>query len=792
MELTIEKKTKTKKSAPAISREQVLEDYRTCCMSRECSVLARKEVLTGKAKFGIIGDGKELPQVAMARFFKKGDWRSGYYRDQTFHFAAGLMTVESFFAQLYADPENDLFSKGRSMNCHFVTPTVDANGEWLEAKNLKNSSADISPTAGQMARGLGLAFASKKYRRSPELRTGTVFSENGDEICFVTIGDASTSEGVFWESLNAAGVLQVPMITSVWDDGYGISVPKRFQTSKSSISKALEGFQFEEGLRGIDIHRVRAWDYPALLETYEKAAEKARKSHIPALVHVEEVTQQLGHSTSGDHRRYKNEARLKFEVEFDCNSRFAAWIVESGFSTAEELEKIKSEAIAEARAGQKRAYENSLLRAKKGENELCQIFEKLENELPETAQKAAELRNLRNPQLFELAKLARQTLHFLTKKSAAAKTDLEKWLADLNAEQRKIYSSDLYSSTPKSALKVKSVPAIYAENAASLNGFEILNAFFDKKLAENPAIHAFGEDVGEIGDVNQGFAGLQKKHGKERVFDVGIREWTIMGQAIGMAMRGLRPIAEIQYLDYLLYGISPLSDDLAMLRWRTAAQQAAPAIIRTRGHRLEGVWHTGSPMSMMLGTLRGMWICVPRDMTRAAGFYNTLLKSDDPAIVVECLNGYRLKEKMPENLDDFCLPLGQVEILREGSDATLVTYGSCVRVAEDACDQLLAAGISVELIDAQTLLPFDLDKTILRSLQKTSRIAFLDEDFVGGATAFMLQKVIDADGGYRFLDAKPRTITAQEHRGPYGSDGDYWTKPSAEDVFEAIFEMVAE
>lgn len=781
------------KKLTAFDPKTILEQYRTCCMSRECSVLARKEVLTGKAKFGIIGDGKELPQIALASVFEKGDWRSGYYRDQTILFALDLMSIEVFFAQLYCDPEHDIFTGGRSMNGHFVTPTVDKKtGNWLNHNELRNISADISPTAGQMARGLGLAFASKKYRQSDELRDSTGFSKNGNEICFVTIGDASTSEGVFWESLNAAGVMQVPMIVSVWDDGYGISVPKKYQTTKQSISKALAGFQHEEEFGGVEIYRVKAWDYPALLETYQKAADRARKHHIPALIHVEEVTQQLGHSTSGDHRRYKSAERLQFEIDFDCNQKFADWIVENGFASADDLEIIKKEAIAEARRGQAEAYRRSLLPAKKAETEALALLKNAESDFPELAEKRAELENLRGPVVFETVKIVRQALQILPKKETGSRAALENWLTEMGRDAHLIYASELYSESEKSALKVQNVPAVFSEKSVEKNAFEVLNAFFDAKLAENPALFAFGEDVGQIGDVNQGFMGLQQKYGKTRVFDTGIREWTIMGQALGMAMRGLRPIAEIQYLDYLLYGISALSDDLACLRWRTAGQQIAPTIIRTRGHRLEGIWHAGSPMQMMLGTLRGMFVCVPRNMVQAAGMYNVLLKSDDPAIVVECLNGYRLKEKQPDNLADFTVPLGQPEILRSGTDATLVTYGSCVRIAQEACESLAGRGILVELIDCQTLLPFDLKHTIVESLKKTNRLVVLDEDFPGGASAFILQKIMEEQGGYRWLDAAPRTITAAEHRPPYGSDGDYWSKPNAEDVFDAVAALVAE
>ncbi len=788
--------TKAKKTAPIAGehdRQTVLDRYRLCCMSRECSVLARREVLTGKAKFGIIGDGKELPQIALASVFQKGDWRSGYYRDQTILFALGLMPVELFFAQLYADPAHDEFTGGRSMNGHYVTPTIDKKtGNWLNHNELHNISADVSPTAGQMARGLGLAFASKKYRESTALADSTGFSKNGNEVCFVTIGDASTSEGVFWETMNAAGVLRVPMVVSVWDDGYGISVPKKYQTAKQSISEALSGLQFDEELGGVEIYKVKAWDYPALLETYQKAADRARKHHIPALVHVEEVTQQLGHSTSGDHRRYKSDERLQFEKDFDCNARFADWIFENGLASREELAAIEKEGVAEARRGQSEAYRRSMLPGQKAHSEAISLLKDAAADFPGLAERLSELEGLRGPMAYESVKIVRQAFQVLPKNGAASRAAIENWLGEKTADAHRIFSTELYSESEKSALKVPVEPPVFSESSTERPAYEVINAFFDLKLAENPAVFAFGEDVGKIGDVNQGFMGMQAKHGKSRVFDTGIREWTIMGQALGMAMRGLRPIAEIQYLDYLLYGLSPLSDDLACLRWRTAGQQIAPAIIRTRGHRLEGIWHAGSPMGMVLGSLRGMWVCVPRNLVQAAGMYNTLLRSDDPALVVECLNGYRLKERQPDNLSTFTVPLGRPEVLRAGTDATLVTYGSCVRVAAEACERLEAAGISVELIDCQTLLPFDLDSMIVESLKKTSRLAVLDEDFPGGASAFILQNILEKQGGYRWLDAAPRSITAVEHRSPYGSDGDYWAKPNAEDVFDAMTELMAE
>ncbi len=782
---------KKKKSAvPENYRHEVLEDYRTCCISRECSILARKEALSGKANFGIIGDGKEVAQVAMARSWKKGDFRSGYYRDQTLMFALGLMTIEEFFAQLYGDPLTDKLSSGRQMNCHFVTPTIDENGNWLDHKNRFNISSDISPTGGQMARGLGLAFASKIFRDLPHLAGD--FSENGNEVCFVTIGDASTSEGVFWEAMNAAGVTQSPMAVSVWDDGYGISVPKKFQTTKESISVALSGM---EGEGGIDIYTAKAWDYPQLRKIYAEGIEKVRKNHQPALFHIQEVTQQLGHSTSGDHRRYKSPERLQFEIDFDCNRRLAEWIVKNDFATAEELKKIEDEARTSVLSKAKKMYDAY-------HNSAGELFEKLKTtvekcraafpDLPELERLESELSKLRRPIRAELWKMARQVLFSLAGKTGFEKTELENLIADQKSQGEKWYSTHLYSETEKSPLRQTAVPPVFSETSSMKDGWEILNTFFDKTFSSRPEVFAFGEDVGDIGDVNQGLRGMQQKHGKSRVFDTGIREWTIMGQAIGMAMRGLRPIAEIQYLDYLLYGLVPLSDDLCTLRWRTANQQAAPAIIRTRGHRLVGVWHSGSPMSLMLNALRGMWICVPRNMVQAAGMYQTLLGGDDPAIVVECLNGYRLKELMPENLGEFSVPLGQPEIIKPGSDLTLITYGSMVRIAEETCEMLENVGISVELIDVQTLMPFDLPKTCVESLKKTNRVLFLDEDFPGGATAYMMQEVLEKQGGYRFLDSAPQTLTAKQHRPAYANDGDYFSKPQVEDIFEAVYGILRE
>ncbi len=774
---------------------EVLKDFWTCCISREASLLARREVLTGKAKFGITGDGKEVPQVAMARAFKKGDWRSGYYRDQTLMFALELSTVEDFFAQLYADHDNDPFSGGRQMNSHYATPMVDKYGEWVKQTAQYNTSSDISSTGGQMARGLGLAIASKKYRESEDLRDTTDFSENGNEVCFCTIGDASTSEGIFWETVNAAGVTQVPMAISVWDDGYGISVPKKYQTTKGSISEVLEGFRVNEKGEGMDIYNAKGWNYPELCAMYDKGIEKMRRTHTPALFHIEELTQPQGHSTSGSHERYKTSDRLEWEKELDCIKVMAEWMVDSKLATESEIESIKAEARKYVRQAKNNAWSDYYEPIKIYLAEAFSLFERLVvdfSEVEEIKSIQQDLKKMIDPLFAEIIAHLRRVAFVLVGKKSETLSELHSWLQRANNIGHQRYHTHLYSESDKSALKVPAVPAKYSDDSPVLNGFQILNKFFDHTLANNPQFFAFGEDVGHIGDVNQGFAGLQEKYGKERVFDTGIREWTIMGTAIGMAMRGLRPIAEIQYLDYLIYGLQPLTDDLATLRYRSNGQQCAPAIIRTRGHRLEGIWHSGSPLGMMIHSLRGIYLCVPRNMTQAVGFYNTMLHSNDPAIIIECLNGYRLKERLPENLSAFKLPLGVPEVLQEGADVTLVTYGSCVRVAQAGIRLLANAGISVELIDVQTLLPFDLEHSIVQSLEKTNRIVFMDEDVPGGATSYMMQEVLETQNGYRFLDAAPITLTAKAHRPPYGSDGDYFTKPNPEDVFETIYNIMSE
>lgn len=777
---------------PASYRKQVLEDFKICCISREASVIARKEVLNGRANFGIIGDGKEVAQVAMARAWKKGDFRSGYYRDQTLMLALGLMDLDLFFAQLYGDPYNDTFSRGRQMNCHFATEFFDRDGNIVDLKNRYNISADIAPTAGQVARGLGMAFASKKFRENPAL-CGNL-SDQGNEVAFITIGDASTSEGVFWETVNAAGVTQAPLAISVWDDGFGISVPKKYQTVKESISAVLEGFRFENG-SGIQIYTGKAWDYPGLCQLYGEKIAEMRTTHQPALFHIQEVTQQLGHSTSGDHRRYKTPERLEFEEKYDCNRRMEEWMIAEGLASEAEVEQIKKEAKKEANEAALRAYNRYHDKVSALGKELNALLQQAVEEHTGNFKLAGiyqKFQAKRDPLRKELAVVARRSLFALQGETGSVIAGLKRFIQSEMAEGDEIYSSDLTSHSPRSPLLVQPVPAKYSESSPLKDGFEVLNAFFDQKLEQMPELFFFGEDVGHIGDVNQGLRGMQQKYGIDRVFDTGIREWTIIGQAIGMAMRGLRPVAEIQYLDYLLYAISGLSDDLCTLRWRSNNMQAAPAIIRTRGHRLVGVWHSGSPMGMILGSLRGMHICVPRNMTQAAGMYNTLLQSDDPALVIEVLNGYRLKEKLPDNIKDYTVALGQPEILRSGADVTLITYGACVRVAEEACDLLSGMGISVELIDVQTLLPFDLSGVCVASLRKTNRVVFLDEDFQGGASAYMMQHVLEHQNGYRWLDAKPVSLYAKPHRPAYGEDGDYHSKPQVEDVVEAILAITAE
>ena len=782
-------KTSSKKKQSETYKKEVLSDFYLANLSREASRLGRKEVLTGKAKFGILGDGKELAQVAMARSFQKGDWRSGYYRDQTFVMAIGECTIQDYFSQLYADCENDPFSGGRQMNSHFATRMIDEDAEWLKQTYRYNVSSDISCTAGQMGRGLGLATASKVYKNTPAYEGKNHFTNNGDEICFVTIGDSSTSEGAFWETLNAATVERVPMVVAVWDDGYGISVPVEKQTTKGSISEALAGFNLNEDGDGMFIYTANGWDYPELCAAFDRAARMVRREHRPALVHVKEITQPQGHSTSGSHERYKSKERLQWEEDFDCLAKMKEWIIENKIATEEELQTLEKDAIDQCRAAKREAWERveTPLKAEKARlNEIYAVAPSL------FEVQISDLKTMVNPTYSELVQNAKRAEISLRIGGVEVPSELSLFLSEAREKADHRYHTHLYSEGPDAAINVPVVHPEYTEDSKSLNGYQIINAFFDKKFEEMPELVAFGEDVGFIGDVNQGFAGLQEKYGEERLWDSGIREWSIMGQAIGLSMRGLRPIAEIQYLDYILYGLSPLSDDLATVRYRSNGTQKAPAIIRTRGHRLEGVWHAGSPLGLLINSLRGMHIIVPRNMVQAAGFYNTLLKSDDPGIVIECLNGYRLKERLPENIGEYTIPLGVPEILQEGSDITLVTYGSCVREAMKGLELLAPTGISVELIDAQTLLPFDLEGVIVNSLKKTNRIIFMDEDFPGGATAYMMKQVLEDQGGYYHLDGQPVTLTAHAHRTPFGSDGDYFTKPNPEDVFETVYRMAEE
>lgn len=775
-----------------LSPEEILKDFKICCISREASLLARREVLTGKAKFGVTGDGKEIPQIAMARAFQKGDFHAGYYREQTFMFALGLSSLEDYFAQLYADPINDPFSGGRQMNNHFATAAVDQQGKWLPQKEVYNVTSGVSSTAGQVARALGLAFASAKYRESETLNDSTIFSNRGNEVCFCTIGDASTSEGVFWEVMNAAGVLKVPLIMSVWDDGYGISVPTEYQTTKGSISAALEGLRLNEKGQGVEIYTIKGWDYLTLVKTYQKAIRKARKTHTPALIHVYGLTQPQGHSTSGSHERYKSKGRLAWEKEYDCNYQMEKWIIDSGIADAKECKAIREKARKYARACRDRAWKAYKEPVSQTLKDLQNIYETIPNSSHQILSLKQELKTIFNPVVSEMLQNARRMSYQLVGQDQSVVLSLKNWIKRQETTAHSRYHTNLYSDSSQAALKVPVIPPVFSDQSPVKNGYEVLNAYFDKALAKYPNLFAFGEDVGQIGDVNQGFAGLQKKYGKERVFDTGIREWTIMGQAIGMAMRGMRPIAEIQYLDYLIYGLQPLTDDLATLRFRTKGIQKAPVLIRTRGHRLEGIWHAGSPMGMIVNALRGMYVLVPRNMTQAAGFYNTMLQSDDPAIIIEVLNGYRQKERLPDNIGEYTVPLGVPEILEYGTDLTLLTYGACVRVAQAGISLLKEKGISVELIDVQSLLPFDLEGRILESLKKTNRIVFMDEDVPGGATAYMMREVLEKQKGYRYLDSPPLTITAADHRTPYGSDGDYFSKPNPEDVFETVYKLIYE
>ncbi len=793
--MSITKESKTKFSQAKV--KEILADYQLAVASREASLMGRKEVFMGKAKFGIFGDGKEIAQLAMSKVFRKGDFRAGYYRDQTFMFAIEELTIQQYFSQLYAHTsiEADPSSAGRSMNGHYSTRMLDANGDYKNLTDLKNSSSDISPTAAQMPRLLGLAFASKLFRNNPLLKSYSNFSNNGNEIAFGTIGNASTSEGMFFESINAAGVLQVPMLVSVWDDGFGISVPQEYHTTKGSISKILAGFQRKEGEKGYEILTAKGWDYQGLIDTYEKAEKICREEHVPVLIHVLEVTQPQGHSTSGSHERYKTKERLQWEKEFDCIKKMREWIEEDVMILPEEIDAIEKEAKLMAKEAREKAWKEFVSGIKEDQKIVSQFIGKA----AATGENAKALRAIKeeldktiNPVRMDAVKAARKSLRWLRNSEVEAKQNILDWLSKSDQENYDRYNSHLYSQSEASALQVEQIEPTYSDGSMLVDGREVLKVCFDKALERDPRVFAFGEDVGRIGDVNQGFAGLQEKYGELRVGDTGIRECTIIGQGIGAALRGLRPIAEIQYLDYFLYAVQILSDDLATLQYRTKGGQKAPLIIRTRGHRLEGVWHSGSPMGMILNSLRGIYVLVPRDMTQAAGFYNTMLQSDDPAVIIECLNGYRLKERIPDNIGEFTVPLGVPEVLKSGNDVTVVTYGSMCRVVMEAAEELERFGISCEVIDVQTLLPFDIHHSIIDSVKKTNRLVLADEDVPGGASAFMMQKVLEEQGAYEYLDSKPETICAKEHRPAYATDGDYFSKPNVEDIFERIYKMMGE
>jgi len=776
-------------------RKQVLHDFRMACESRQASLLGRKEVLTGKAKFGIFGDGKEVAQIAMAKVFQNGDWRSGYYRDQTFMFARGMSTVQQFFAQLYADPDTDRepASGGRSMNGHFATRLLDEQGNWLPQTDRPNVSADISPTAGQMPRLLGLALASKLYRENADLHAYTDFSLKGNEIAFGTIGNASTSEGIFWETMNAACVMQVPLLMSVWDDGYGISVPAKYQTAKENISRLLSGFQTDKFGQGMEIFTVKGWDYAELCKVYKQAADVCRQKHTPVLVHVTEVTQPQGHSTSGSHERYKSKERLEWEQEYDCIAKMREWLIANDLASAEEADAIEQEATQSVRDAQKAAWNAFLGTIKSEVAGFCDIINNMAAQGVATAEFAeisAGLQSKSDPLRKDIGNALHKALRLTASLDAAQKQPLLDFYRQFTELNHNRYSSHLHSQSAGSALNVPEVPPQYSDEV--VDGYMVVRACFDAAMQRDPRVFAFGEDVGKIGDVNQGFSGLQEKYGELRVTDKGIREWSIVGEGLGAAMRGLRPIAEIQYLDYLLYALEVMSDDIATLQDRTKGGQKAPVIIRTRGHRLEGIWHSGSPMGTIIHAVRGMHVCVPRNMTQAAGMYNTLLKSDEPALVVECLNGYRIKEKLPQNMDEFTVPLGRPDTLRYGEHATLVTYGSCCRIALEAADMLAEHGIRLEIIDVQTLLPFDVNHLIVESLKETNRLVVLDEDVPGGASAFILQQILENQGGYRYLDSAPLTIAAQPHRPAYGTDGDYFSKPGVDEIFMKVYAMMHE
>ena len=778
-------------------KETILSDYKIAVTSRECSLLGRREVLTGKAKFGIFGDGKEVPQLAWAKAFKNGDWRSGYYRDQTFMMAIGQLSIEQFFAGLYGhtDIKADPMSGGRQMGGHFSTHSLNSDGSWKNLTKQKNSSPDISPTAGQMPRLLGLAQASKIFRNVKGSQNGTNFSINGNEVAWGTIGNASTSEGLFWETINAAGVLQVPMVTSVWDDEYGISVHAKYQTTKENISEILKGFQRNGVEKGFEIIRVKGWDYPELIEAYERASKIAREEHVPVLIHILELTQPQGHSTSGSHERYKSKDRLQWESNHDCNKKMREWMISSNIATDETLTEIEAELRKQVREGKKAAWEAFLAPQRQEQEEAIMLLENL----AETSSNKTFIEKLKNdlaeekePMRRDILASARKALRYVVEESSPEKKQLQDWITNYFETIQPKFSAHLYSESKENAKTINEVVATYDEDADDVDGRVVLRENFDAIFQKHPDVMIFGEDTGQIGDVNQGLEGMQEKYGKLRVADSGIREATILGQGIGLAMRGLRPIAEIQYLDYILYCLQIMSDDLVTVRYRTNGKQKAPLIVRTRGHRLEGIWHSGSPMGALVHLLRGMYILVPRNMTKAAGFYNTLLETDEPALVVECLNGYRLKEKMPNNLGEIKTPIGVVETIKEGTDITLVSYGSTLRLVEEAAKELQQTGIEAEIIDVQSLLPLDLNNDLVKSVAKTNRLLVIDEDVPGGASAYILNHIIEDQGGYKYLDSKPQTLASKAHRPPYGTDGDYFSKPSVEDIYEKVYSIMNE
>ena len=792
---------KVKEYNISIKREEIIDDYRLAYQSRQASLVGKREVMSGKAKFGIFGDGKEVAQIAMAKAFRKGDFRSGYYRDQTFMLATGELSIEAFFAQLYAhaDGKDEPATAGRAMNAHFATRSLNPDGTWKNLMGIYNSSSDVSPVGSQMPRLVGLAYASRLFRELDELKQLSDidrFSNNGDEVAFGTVGNATCAEGMFWESINAIGVLRAPLLLSIWDDDYGISVPNEYQMVKSNMSELLKGFQREPGSSdGFDIYTVKGWDYPSLVETYLKAIKITRKDHIPSIIHVIELTQPQGHSTSGSQERYKSQERLNWEKENDCNLKFREWILAEKIASPEELEQMEEQDRQIVEDHRKKAWEAYITPLNQERKVVVSIYDEIgtqSDKNTELAEIKKELLSIPNPLRRDIMSSISKVLLTVRDEDIPSKKELISWKGKQEAINKDRYDSHMYSQSAQSALKVPEIPAIYSKNSTFEYGYDILNACFDAAIARDPRVIAFGEDVGRLGDVNQGFRGLQEKYGELRVSDTGIRETTIIGQAIGMAMRGLRPIAEIQYLDYMLYALQIMSDDLATLTWRTKGGQKAPVIVRTRGHRLEGIWHSGSLMAGTINLVRGMYVIVPRNMTQAAGFYNTMLKSDDTALIVEVLNGYRIKEKKPDNIGEFTLPLGVPEVIREGQDVTIVTYGACCRIVLETAERLKAVGIEAEVIDVRTLLPFDVHNKILESLKKTSRIVFVDEDVPGGTTAYMMHEVLERQKGYYWIDSEPRTISGKPHRPAYGSDGDYFSKPNVEQIFEITYRLMNE